>query len=227
MVARLSSCWESRALLNHRGAIIAPLCFPSPVGRHGGCHEAPETAIMRKLRDKQRGKGMADKKLVTSVAQIESRMFLIRGQKVMLSELYEVEPRALIQAVKRNAERFPEDFMFQLSPEEFANLKSQIGISSWGGVRTAPYAFTEQGVSMLSSVLRSERAIQVNIEIMRAFVRLRQMLASNAELSRKLAALEKKYDLQFKAVFDAIRELMTPLEPKKKRPIGFAPWEKK
>jgi len=227
MVARLSPCGESRALLNQRGAIIAPLCFPAPVGRHGGCHEAPETAIMRKLCDKQRGKGMADKKLVTSVAQIESRMFLIRGQKVMLSELYEVEPRALIQAVKRNAERFPEDFMFQLSPEEFANLKSQIGISSWGGVRTAPYAFTEQGVSMLSSVLRSERAIQVNVEIMRAFVRLRQMFASNAELSRKLAALEKKYDLQFKAVFDAIRELMTPLEPKKKRPIGFAPWEKK
>ena len=174
---------------------------------------------------------MADKKLVTSVAQIESRMFLIRGQKVMLSvhlaELYEVEPRALIQAVKRNVERFPEDFMFQLSPEEFANLKSQFVISSWGGVRTAPYAFTEQGVSMLSSVLRSERAIQVNVEIMRAFVRLRQMFASNAELSRKLAALEKKYDLQFKAVFDAIRELMTPLEPKKKRPIGFASWKGK
>jgi hypothetical protein len=114
-----------------------------------------------------------------------------------------------------------------LSTEEFANLKSQIGISSWGGVRTAPYAFTEQGVSMLSSVLHSSRAIQVNIEIMRAFVRLRQMLSSNAELSRKLAALEKKYDIQFKAVFEAIRELMTPLEPRKKRPIGFAPWEKK
>jgi hypothetical protein len=117
--------------------------------------------------------------------------------------------------------------MFQLNPEEFANLKSQFVISSWGGVRTAPYAFTEQGVSMFSSVLRSERAIQVNIEIMRAFVRLRQMLASNAELSRKLASLEKKYDIQFKAVFDAIRELMTPLEPKKKRPIGFAPWKEK
>ena len=174
---------------------------------------------------------MANKKLVASVAQIESRMFLIRGQKVMLSmhlaELYEVEPRALIQAVKRNAGRFPEDFMFQLSAEEFANLKSQFVISSWGGARTAPYAFTEQGVSMLSSVLNSERAVQVNIEIMRAFVRLRQMLASNAELSRKLAKLEKKYDIQFKAVFDAIRELMSPLETKKKRPIGFAPWKEK
>ena len=126
-------------------------------------------------------------------------MFVIRGQKVMLSmhlaELYEVEPRVLVQAVKRNIERFPEDFMFQLNPEEFANLKSQIVISSWGGARrAAPYAFTEQGVSMLSSVLRSDRAIQVNIEIMRTFVRLRQMLASNAELSRKLASLEKKYD---------------------------------
>jgi hypothetical protein len=159
-------------------------------------------------------------------------MFLIRGQKVMLSmhlaELYEVESRVLVQAVKRNIERFPEDFMFQLNPEEFANLKSQIVTSSWGGVRrAAPYAFTEQGASMLSSVLHSDRAIQVNIEIMRAFVRLRQMLASNAELSRKLVILEKKYDIQFKAVFDAIRELMTPLEPKKKRVIGFALWEKK
>ena len=175
---------------------------------------------------------MADKQPVVFVELIESKIFLIRGQKVMLSmhlaELYEVEPRVLVQAVKRNIERFPEDFMFQLNPEEFANLKSQIVISSWGGARrAAPYAFTEQGVSMLSSVLRSARAIHVNIEIMRAFVRLRQMLASNAELSRRLFTLEKKYDIQFKAVFDAIRELMTPLEPKKKRVIGFALWEKK
>lgn len=169
---------------------------------------------------------MTGKQPVVLVELIESRIFLIRGQKVMLSmhlaELYEVEPRVLVQAVKRNIERFPEDFMFQLNPEEFANLKSQIVISSWGGARrAAPYAFTEQGVSMLSSVLRSARAIHVNVEIMRAFVRLRQMLASNAELSRRLTTLEKKYDVQFKAVFDAIRELMTPLEPKKKRPIGF------
>ncbi len=169
--------------------------------------------------------------MIASVAQIESRMFLIRGQKVMLShhlaELYKVEPRALNQAVKRNIERFPEDFMFQLSREEFANLKSQFVTSSWGGMRTAPYAFTEQGVAMLSSVLHSERAIQVNIEIMRAFVRLRQMLATNAELSRKLVALEKKYDARFKAVFEAIHDLMNPPENKKKRPIGFAAWEKK
>jgi hypothetical protein len=111
--------------------------------------------------------------------------------------------------------------MFQLSKEEFSNLKSQIVISSWGGLRrAAPYAFTEQGVAMLSSVLRSKRAVQVNIEIMRAFVRLRRILASHADLARKLDSLEKKYDTQFKVVFDAIRELMKPPETKK-RPIGF------
>lgn len=169
---------------------------------------------------------MTAKQPVVFVEHIESKIFHIRGQKVMLSmhlaELYEVEPRVLVQAVKRNVERFPEDFMFQLNPEGFANLKSQIVISSRGGARrAAPYAFTGQGVSMLSSVLRSARAIHVNVEIMRAFVRLRQMLASNAELSRRLSTLEKKYDIQFRAVFDAIRELMAPLKPKKKRPIGF------
>jgi len=156
---------------------------------------------------------------------IEKKILLIRGHKVMLSthlaELYGVEPRALVQAVKRNMERFPEDFVFQLSKEEFDNLKSQIVTSGWGGLRRAtPYAFTEQGVAMLSSVLKSERAVKVNIEIMRAFVRLRQMLASNAELSRRLDALEKKYDAQFKVVFDAIRALMKPPEPKR-RQIGF------
>jgi hypothetical protein len=117
--------------------------------------------------------------------------------------------------------------MFQLTGQELNILRSQFVTSSWGGRRYPPYAFTEQGVAMLSSVLRSDRAIHVNIEIMRAFVRLRQMLATNVELARKLAALEKKYDAQFKVVFDAIRELMAPVEPKKKRPIGFAPWEKK
>lgn len=138
-----------------------------------------------------------------------------------LAELYGVEPRVLVQAVKRNIERFPEDFMFHLTKEEFDNLKSQIVISSWGGLRRAtPYAFTEQGVAMLSSVLKSKRAVLVNIEIMRAFVRLRQMLASNAELARKLDALEREYDAQFKAVFDAIRQLMTPSEPKRSQ-IGF------
>jgi ORF6N domain len=169
---------------------------------------------------------------VVPMERITQAILLIRGQKVMLStylaDLYEVEPRILVQAVKRNIERFPEDFMFQLNDHEFENLKSQIVTSSWGGLRrAAPYAFTEQGVAMLSSVLHSNRAIHVNIEIMRAFVRLRQLLATNVELARKLATLERKYDAQFRVVFEAIRELMTPPEPRKKRPIGFGPWEDK
>jgi ORF6N domain-containing protein len=156
---------------------------------------------------------------------VERKILVLRGERVMLdadlAELYEVPTGQLVRAVKRNADRFPLDFMFQLSPREFSDLRSQFGISSsWGGRRYAPYAFTEHGVAMLSSVLRSERAVQVNIEIVRAFVRLRGMLAGNADLSRKLNTLEKKYDAQFKAVFDAIRELMaTPSKPR--RPIGF------
>jgi hypothetical protein len=132
-----------------------------------------------------------------------------------------VEPRVLVQAVKRNIDRFPDDFMFQLSAVEFKNLKSQIVISSWGGARAIPYAFTEQGVAMLSSVLRSPKAIQVNIEIMRAFVKLREMLASNKELARKLEELEKKYDKQFAVVFTAIRRLMEPPPVKPRGRIGF------
>jgi hypothetical protein len=132
-----------------------------------------------------------------------------------------VEPRALVQAVKRNKSRFPSDFMFQLTYQEVANLKSQIVISSWGGHRrSTPYAFTEQGVAMLSTVLNSERAIQVNIEIMRAFVQLREMIASHKDLAKRLDELEKKYDMQFKSVFDAIRQLMAPIEPPRRR-IGF------
>ena len=173
----------------------------------------------------KKGARLADGKLTIPHERIESRIFMVRGHKVMLSidlaALYGVEPRALVQAVKRNADRFPSDFMFQLNEDEFDNLKSQFVISSWGGMRTAPYAFTEQGVSMLSSVLRSPRAVQVNIEIMRTFVKLRQLLASHAELAQKLASLEKKYDAQFKVVFDAIRELMAPAQPKAKRTIGF------
>ncbi|MGH9771647.1 MAG: ORF6N domain-containing protein, partial [Candidatus Acidiferrales bacterium] len=135
--------------------------------------------------------------------------------------LYGVEPRALVQAVKRNHERFPRDFMFQLTAREFANLKSQIVISSWGGARrAAPYAFTEQGVAMLSSVLRSKRAVLVNVQIMRTFVRLRRLLASHTDLQRRLDDLERKYDKHFKVVFDAIRELMEPPEKPSKR-IGF------
>lgn len=168
---------------------------------------------------------MAGSQSIIPTERIESAILLMRGRRVMLSthlaDLYEVEPRVLVQAVKRNIERFPDDFMFQLTAEEFANLKSQIVISSHGGIRrAAPYAFTEQGVAMLSSVLRSTRAVQVNIEIMRAFVRLRQLLASNQELSQRLDELEKKYDQQFSAVFDAIRQLMTPPEPPRRR-LGF------
>ncbi len=138
-----------------------------------------------------------------------------------LADLYEVEPKVLVQAVKRNKNRFPIDFMFQLTNQEFTNLKSQFVTSSWGGLRRAnPYAFTEQGVAMLSSVLRSKRAVQVNIAIMRAFVKLREMLSAHKDLARKLDKMEKKYDAQFKIVFDAIRKLMTkPEQPKRK--IGF------
>lgn len=169
--------------------------------------------------------GMVNKKSLIPVNRIEKAILLLHGQKVMLdadlAELYGVETRVLVQAVKRNLERFPEDFMFQLNEEEFVDLRSQIVTSSdWGGRRYRPYAFTEQGVAMLSSVLHSRRAIQVNIEIMRAFIRLRQILASHVELARKLDALEKKYDAQFKQVFEAIRQLMAPPEPKR-RPIGF------
>ena len=150
---------------------------------------------------------------------------MVRGQRVMLSthlaELYGVEARVLIQAVKRNIDRFPGDFMFQLTADEFNRLKSHLVTSSWGGLRRAtPYAFTEQGVAMLSSVLRSERAVQVNIAIMRVFVRLREMLATNKDLTWKLDALERKYDTQFKVIFDAIRELTQP-PARPRRRIGF------
>jgi len=144
-----------------------------------------------------------------------------------LARLYGVTPKALNQAIKRNLDRFPGDFMFQLTVEEAGRLRSQfVTLKTGRGQhrKYLPYALTEQGVAMLSSVLRSKRAVRVNIEIMRAFVRLRQMLGAHADLARKLAALERKYDSQFRAVFDAIRELMTP-PAQKKRPIGFGPWE--
>ena len=160
---------------------------------------------------------------------IEPKIFMIRGHRVMLSmhlaELYEVQPKVLIQAVKRNIERFPRDFMFLLTRQEVVNLKSQIVTSSWGGVRRAnPYAFTEQGVAMLSSVLRSKRAIQVNITIMRAFVKLKQILSMNKELAHKLAELERKiekHDVDIQAIFEAIRQLMAPAPAKPKPQIGF------
>jgi len=170
---------------------------------------------------------MASEPSLVPVERIEGAILLMRDKKVMLdadlASLYGVDTRVLVQAVKRNLDRFPADFMFQLSKEEVDFLRSQIVTLKRGRGQHSkylPYAFTEQGVAMLSSVLHSPRAIQVNIEIMRAFVRLRRMLASHAELARKLDALEKKYDVQFKAVFDAIRQLMTPPEPKR-RPMGF------
>lgn len=183
--------------------------------------------------------------------RIESRIFLIRGEKVILdvdlAELYGVTTSALNQAIKRNGDRFPADFMFQLSADESELvLKSQIVISNSdseskslsekgllksqvvtskrsgaGGRRYRPYAFTEQGVAMLSGVLRSERAVQVNIAIVRTFVRLRQLMTTHADLARKLAELENRYDDQFKAVFDAIRELMSPALPRGKKEMGF------
>ena len=157
--------------------------------------------------------------------RIEQAVFLIRGQKVMLdvdlAKLYGVTTFNLNKAVKRNLDRLPEDFMFQLNYQEVRNLIFQFGISSWGGTRKLPRAFTKQGVAMLSSVLNSKRAAHVNIEIIRAFVKLREMLASHKDLALKLAEMEKKYDSQFKVVFDAIRELMTPIEPPPKPRIGF------
>ena len=156
--------------------------------------------------------------------QLEQAIIRIRGLNVILdadlATLYGVETKALIRAVKRNRARFPSDFLLELSQDEAADLRYQFGTSSWGGRRHLPFAFTEQGVAMLSSVLRSPRAIAVNIEIMRAFVQLRRMLDSNAELARRLAELERTYDGQFKVVFEAIRQLMTP-PATSQRQIGF------
>ena len=174
---------------------------------------------------------MTDKALIASVAQIESKIFLLRGQKVMLdadlAELYDVQTKVLNQAVKRNIERFPSDFTFQLTAIEKTEVVTNCDhLARLKYSPTLPYAFTEYGALMLGNVLKSDRAVEVSLMVVRTFVQLRQMLASNVELSRKLATLEKNYDIKFKAVFDAIHELMTPLVPTKKRPIGFAPWEK-
>ncbi len=159
--------------------------------------------------------------------RIERAILLIRGEKAMLDRdlaaLYGVSTKVLLQSVRRNAERFPADFMFQLTDEEVEILRSQFVTSSsgHGGRRYIPYAFTEQGVAMLSSVLRSKRAVEVNIAIMRAFVRLRQILASHADLARKLDELEKKYDKQFAIVFEAIRQLMEPPKPEEIKEMDY------
>jgi len=172
---------------------------------------------------------MPDNHLIAT-GEIERRIHLIRGQWVMLdrdlAELYGVTTAALNQAVKRNSDRFPDNFMFQLDSEEFEKWISQIVISNPGlkmGARRRPLAFTEQGVAMLSSVLRSKRAIQVNIAIMRAFVTFREMLATHKDLADKLAELEQRYDERFRVVFDAIRELMAPPSlDQRRRPIGLS-----
>lgn len=167
------------------------------------------------------------KKELIPIGRIARSIHFLRDQKVILGQdsalLYGVTVGALTQAVKRSPGRFPKDFVFQLNAEELANLKSQFVISSWGGRRALPYAFTEQGVAMLSSVLRSDRAVKVNIAIMRAFVRLRETIENNRELARKFAELEKhvgKHDDEIAAIIDAIRQLMAPPE-KPKREIGF------
>lgn len=168
---------------------------------------------------------MAKTENIVPLERIAARIYLIRGQSVMLdfdlAELYGVETRVLVQALKRNLERFPEDFMFQLSKDELQNWRSQIVMSNPGakmGLRRQPYAFSEHGVAMLSSVLRSRRAIQVNVAIIRTFVRLRRMLASNEELSRKIV----QHDRQIAALFEHVKKLLEQPEPSKWRPIGFA-----
>jgi len=166
-------------------------------------------------------------KLTVPLARIEQAIYLIRGQKVMLDRdlaaLYGVQTKTLKQAVKRNARRFPDDFMFILDDREFAALRSQFVTSKRdprGGTQYAPMAFTEQGVAMLSGILNSQRAIDVNIAIMRTFVKLRRMLETHAKLAQKLAELESKYDKQFGVVFEVLNELMSPPDPKRKQ-IGF------
>ncbi len=158
------------------------------------------------------------------VEVISGKIFHIRECKVMLdrdlAELYGVDTKVLKQAVRRNINRFPKDFMFELTTEEFADLRSQLVTSSWGGSRYNPMVFTEQGVAMLSSVLKSERAIQVNIAIIRAFTKLRQMLANHKDLKKKIEKMEKKYDENFQIIFEAMRQLLEE-EEKPKRKIGF------
>jgi hypothetical protein len=163
------------------------------------------------------------------IKNIQSKIYEIRNQKVMLdfdlAQLYEVETKVLNQAVKRNSDRFPEDFMFQLIEDEFSNLRSQIVTSSWGGKRYMPFAFTEQGVSMLSSVLKSKKAVQVNISIMRVFVAVKQLILGNTELSIKLEELETKYNKQFSDVYEALNYLMdikkADNKVKKRTKIGY------
>lgn len=161
---------------------------------------------------------------------VENMIYIIRGNKVMLdsdlADLYGVPTHRMNEQIKRNKKRFPGDFMFQLTKEEFENLKSQFVTSNWGGRRKLPYVFTEQGVAMLSGVLNSDRAIQVNIAIMRTFIKLRSMIATHKEMKNKIDAMEKKYDKQFKVVFTALKHLFEEPE-QSKTVIGFTPKKKK
>ena len=182
-------------------------------------------AVAKKGTVRSSGGTTGRKRTQVAASRIQNAIHRIRGQRVMLdasiAERYQVETLVLIQAVTRNLARFPDDFMFRLTTAEYSSLKSQSVISnSRGGRRTRPYAFTEQGVAMLSSVLRSPRAVTVNVEIMRAFVRVREMLAGRADLVRRLDTLEQRYDQHFRTVFDAIRALVTE-EAKPRRRIGF------
>ena len=160
-----------------------------------------------------------------STEVIATKIFVIRGKRVMLDTdlavLYGVKTGRLNEQVKRNIKRFPGDFMFQITKEEVLNLKSHFATSSWGGVRKLPRVFTQEGVAMLSSVLNSERAIMVNIQIMRAFSQFRRLLLTHKDLRRKIEEMEKKYDTQFKVVFDALKKLLEPPPAKEKRIIGF------
>lgn len=166
------------------------------------------------------------KKVFLPVEYIESKIHIIRGVKVMididLAELYRVPTKRLNEQVKRNLKRFPKDFMFNLTEHEVANLRSQFATSSWGGRRTYPFAFTEQGIAMLSSVLNSSRAIEVNILIMRAFVKMRELLISHKDLNKKLLELEKKYDFQFEVVLKAIEDLISESKVSRKKVFGLA-----
>jgi len=164
-------------------------------------------------------------KEIISANNVKNKIYQVRGRNVMLdkdlAELYGVPTSRLNEQVKRNLKRFPEDFMFPLTRKEVTNLKSQFATSSWGGRRYVPYAFTEQGIAMLSSVLNSERAVEVNIQIMRVFVNLRRIGFTHESLRRKIEAMEKKYDGQFQIVFKAIKKLMESPPEKPKRRIGF------
>jgi hypothetical protein len=197
----------------------------SPV-RHGFAGREPNHTLIQRQKNNRFANRMKTQKIKTLLPQeqIERSIILLRGQKVMLDKdlalLYGVQTRDLNKAVRRNRDRFPTDFMFQLTLEEYKNLMFQIGTSRWGGTRKMLHTFTELGVAMLSSVLKSKRAVQVKIQIMRTFAALRELLTAHKDIARKLEEMEKKYDQKFTIVFEAIRQLLVPPDPPKQK-IGF------